>query len=139
MHRAYLGWAPANALSIHLSYIYQQEDGEIIPPEKLTTQKVPAEFNFYIDQNWFCAARVSYVEQEYFDSLTTQNEHFVITDASIGYRFSSRRGFLKFSINNATEEKFNYYDTNIRSLSRDPHIPEYIPERQYNIQLTYRF
>ena len=58
-----------------------------------------------------------------------RDDHFVMTNANLGYRLPRRHGELRFEIRNMFNQQFNYQDLN--QFKSEPRLDNrYPPERQ---------
>ncbi len=109
----------------------------------LDTKRVPLEFNFLDSSGFTAGVKVTAVAQKgeftvYDDTsengiaIRRGSDSFNVFDASLGYRFSRRRGFLNLVFGNLTGAEFKFQDT-------DPGNPHLMPERQYSVNITLSF
>ena len=63
-------------------------------------------------------------------STLSDHDDFWLVDLAIGYRLPKRHGFITVGVANLTDEKFNYFDTDLNN-------PRIQPDRSYFAQVTF--
>jgi hypothetical protein len=134
---AYLYWTAADNLGVRLSYEYEQFERAFLPPEELTTQRLPIGFSYHWPTGMFVQAVGTYVDQEITQLSVSDREDFWNVDATLGYRFPRQLGKAELIMKNLLDEEFRYYDLNFQS--REPLPPQFQPERQIFARLTINF
>ena len=110
-HRGYVYWTPWSELALSAEVVYgriQAQGGAtstmVGVPEKVTTISVPAHARYFWKNGLFAGAGVTYVYQDVhrFDTSTFNegHDHFVVVDATAGYRLPKRFGV--FSLGSRT-------------------------------------
>ena len=140
VHRAYLYWTPSSRLAARTELVYDRyrsvsgmatEFNNL--PEKAVTWSLPVSLSYFDPSGFFAGLGATYVDQEVRRSpMATQasgDDQFVVVDASIGYRFSKRRGVVSLAVKNLFDTEFNYQDDSYREFRDEPATGPYFPDR----------
>jgi outer membrane receptor protein involved in Fe transport len=137
-HHMYLNWLPAKRLAMSLDYEYEQEESQLVPPEQITTHRIPVQLKYFSAGRSVYSLKSTYVRQEIIDTGVSSEDDFVLTDVLYGYRLPSRKGQFQIGIHNVFDEEFNYY---IRStgIIRGAINQPFLPERYVFVKFTYLY
>jgi tetratricopeptide (TPR) repeat protein len=146
-HRAYAYWTPTNRVSLSAEAVYDKfEGGSAINPNvplMVRTLSYPLRVNYFQPNGFFAGAGITYVDQEVDPSAIATSpkgdSDFTVTDISIGYRFPRRMGIASLSIQNLTDEEFEYQDDSFREFQDEPSTGPYIPDRTVMARITLNF
>jgi outer membrane receptor protein involved in Fe transport len=107
------------------------------------TLSYPLRVNYFQPNGFFAGAGITYVDQEVDPSAIATSpkgdSDFTVTDISIGYRFPRRMGIASLSIQNLTDEEFEYQDDSFREFQDEPSTGPYIPDRTVMARITLNF
>jgi hypothetical protein len=137
--RAYLYWTPVSWLAAGAEYQYERikRDPEALNQEQLAEtriHRVPLTLSLFHPLGFTARVSATYVDQEgrFGDSngvVVPGNDHFVVVDASIGYRLPNRWGLITLEAKNLLDERFRFQDT-------DAGNPTIAPGRVILLKLT---
>ena len=140
--RAYMFWTPHKWVALRADYIYErfQYDEKLQTdfPSDIKTHRLPLGVNFFHPSGFSAAFTATYWRQEieklppFFLTDPPQRsgtEKFWTMDASVSYRLPNRHGFVSVGATNLADEKFNYYETDLKN----PHL---IPGRTIFARVT---
>ncbi len=144
--RTYLYWAPWEWVAARLEYRYETFERSIAHPgneavKELETHLVPMGLNFYCSKGGILGLTATYVNQmaELVDadmmtgrSIKDENDHFWVTDLSLGFRLPRRHGLVNLEVRNLFNESFHYQDM-------DDALTEFYPERTVLGKLSFSF
>jgi tetratricopeptide (TPR) repeat protein len=147
-HRGYVYWTPWSELALSAEVVYDRFKAQAggatsqLPnvPEKVTTISVPAHARYFWNNGLFAGAGVTYVYQDVsrFDTSTFNegHDHFVVVDATAGYRLPERFGVFSLGVQNVFDRNFNFQDDSYREFRDEPSTGPYIPDFQIVGRLT---
>lgn len=99
--------------------------------------------SYFGPSGFFTGLGATYVDQEIRRSpMATQasgDDQFVVVDASIGYRFSKRRGVVSLAVKNLFDTEFNYRDDSYREFRDEPSTGPYFPDRTIMARFALNF
>ncbi len=141
LHRSYASWAVNENLSLNAEYLFEDFDIGIVNESLLNdlrTRRLPLSMNLIWPNGLIAKIQTSYIDQEVvkLDGVS-EDDQFWVTDASIAYRLSGRRGIVRLTAKNIFDKQFNYHDVNFSS--GEPLTPLFQPERQLSIDFTVAF
>lgn len=148
LYSVYLLWV-LNNWSLSFNYYderqkYKTDIGFANTPIKLSTKRVPLNFNYNHPKGLTLSVEPSYINQqaefrEEFDKdlVIVAKDNFWILDLSAKYWFWQKRGVLAFEVKNAGKKKFQYYAANFQDSSPRPII--YTPERTFLGRISIAF
>jgi tetratricopeptide (TPR) repeat protein len=137
--RLYLFWTPHEWVSLTGEWLWERFDrekefGEFV--KNVTTNSVPLGINFFHPWGLSASLKATYIHQDgrfsgIFDPTTYEDgsDDFWLLDAAVSYRLPKRYGFITVGVSNLTDEKFNYFDTDVLN----PHIQ---PDRFFFTKIT---
>lgn len=137
--RAYLFWTPSNCLGLSAEYHYERFDYDIdsyLGAKEVTTHGFPLGVNFFHPSGLSASLKATYYDQEsVFKRVDTGEfvpgeDDFWVVDAAINYRLPKRYGFITVGASNLFDEKFKYYDTDVRN-------PRIQPLRYFFVRATF--
>ena len=147
-HRVYAYWTPADRWSLSAEAVYDKFEGDddtnnINLPEKVRTLSYPVRVQYFHPSGFFAGAGVTYVDQEVDRekgaSFDDGDSDFTVGDIAIGYRFPRRMGIASLSVQNVTDEDFDYQDDSFREFQDEPSVGPYIPDRAVMARFTLNF
>ena len=137
--RAYLFWTPDEWMSLTAEWLwerFERDKDHAAFVENVTTNSVPLGINFFHPWGLSASLKATYIRQDgrfarQFDATTFEDgsDDFWLLDAAISYRLPKRYGFITVGVSNLTDEKFEYFDTDINN----PHIQ---PDRFFFAKIT---
>jgi tetratricopeptide (TPR) repeat protein len=147
-HRVYAYWTPADRWSLSAEAVYDKFEGDddtknINLPEKVRTLSYPVRLQYFHPSGFFAGAGVTYVDQkvdrEKGASFDDGDSDFTVGDIAVGYRFPRRMGIASLSVQNVTDEDFDYQDDSFREFQDEPSVGPYIPDRAIMGRFTLNF
>jgi hypothetical protein len=145
-HRVYVNWALNSrwVLGIEAVYdLFETDDPSVDPdlPLEVKTKSYPVTLQYFHPSGFFGHLGSTYVDQEYTDQVDSESgdDSFTVTDLSVGYRLPKRRGAFSITVQNVTDEEFNYQDDSYRTFEDEPSSGPYIPDRLVTGRLTLNF
>jgi tetratricopeptide (TPR) repeat protein len=140
--RTYLFWTPHEWFSLSAEFQWERLEREKDLSEyakNVTTYSVPLGINFFHPSGLSATFKATYIDQNGsfsrpFDVTNYEdgNDDFWLLDAAISYRLPKRYGFITVGAANLTDEKFEYFDSDINN----PHI---LPDRFFFGKVTLAF
>jgi tetratricopeptide (TPR) repeat protein len=132
LSRAYLFWTPHPWLALRAEYRYERAKRD----ERLTngvkemdTHRVPLGISFFHPSGLSASVTANYFNQDGkflrfleggFAELQPGSDNFWTVDAAINYRLPKRYGFITIGATNLFDQKFKYFDTDLRNPSIQP-------------------
>jgi tetratricopeptide (TPR) repeat protein len=139
--RAYLYWTVHKWLALGTGYEYEHfkyTENVNLGAQKVNTQSVPLRASFFHPSGLFAALQGTYYNQSGdFQRYSTgmfesADSSFWLVDASIGYRFPKRFGFLTVAVRNLFDKDFKFFEV-------DPNNSRITPGRQVFCKATVAF
>jgi tetratricopeptide (TPR) repeat protein len=127
--RAYLFWTPHDWVALRAEYLYERVKHDPTFTDgftKLTTKRIPLGANFFHPSGLSAFVTGTHYNQDgSFDGFNTGipqsgSDSFWLVDAGISYRLPKRYGMLTVGVTNLTDQKFNYFDTDVKNASIQP-------------------
>jgi len=122
--RAYAFWTPHPWLALSAQYLYEKVESEGLStgqPLVLKTQRAPLGAKFFHPSGFGAGLTATYVDQDaQFIDATTGSSKFWVLDAALSYRLPNRYGFIAVGGTNLTDERFDFYDTDVRNPTLQP-------------------
>jgi len=118
--RNYLFWTPYNWLALSGGYEWERFTRNVRFAQGATraeTHRLPVGFNIFHPSGVSASLTATYVNQHgSFESATTTEfgpgrDSFWNIDTAVNYRLPKRYGLLTFGVNNLTDKKFKYFDS----------------------------
>jgi len=152
-HRAYAYWTPAEHWSLSAEAVYDKFEGDAatftdpvsgsVVLHRARTLSYPLRAQYFHPGGFFAGVGITYVDQEVDRTVTairsTDNSNFTVGDISIGYRLPRRMGIVSLSVQNVTDEEFEYQDDSYREFQDEPSTGPYIPDRSIMARITLNF
>ena len=148
-YRGYGYWTPSERWTLGLEAIFDKFENEsdslvsTSVPEKVTTQTFPASVTYFHPGGFFGGVTVTHIDQRVHreaNSLQAEgDDSFNLTDLSIGYRLTKRRGIASLTVQNVFDKDFKYQDDSYRTFSVEPYVSGYVPETTIMGRLTLSF
>ena len=152
-HRAYAYWTPAEHWSLSAEAVYDKFEGDAatftdpvsgsVVLHRARTLSYPLRAQYFHPGGFFAGVGITYVDQEVDRTVTairsTDNSNFTVGDISIGYRLPRRMGVVSLSVQNVTDEEFEYQDDSYREFQDEPSTGPYIPDRSIMARITLNF
>lgn len=145
LHRAYVGWLPAPALSLGVEH-YVDRQSRDVPPGRtdatfirsLDSRFTPVTATWHAPSGFFVRLRATHVRQEAAFPLaaggsTGGTEAFWLADAQFGYRLAPGRAALTVQVFNLLDRSFRFQNT---ELAGDPRPPLFTPGRSLMLRLS---
>jgi len=131
-------------LGIEAVYDLFETDGPSVDsglPLEVKTISYPVTIQYFHPSGFFGYLGSTYVDQEYEDQVSSASgdDSFTVTDLGLGYRLPKRRGIVSVTVQNVTDEEFNYQDDSYRTFEVEPSAGPYIPDRLVTGRLTLNF
>jgi lipoprotein NlpI len=145
--RAYFYWAPVDWLAARATYRYETFEYSLDFPldsdtKELRTHYLPVGIKLFCPKGAVVGLTFTHIDQKgefvSFDPgspepvVTEDEDHFWVTDLSIGFRLPKRYGLLNLEVRNLFNASFHYRDV-------DDAMVEYFPERTILGKLTFSF
>jgi outer membrane receptor protein involved in Fe transport len=137
--RTYLFYTPHAWVALSAEWIwekFEREKDHADFAKEVTTHSVPLGVNLFHPSGFGAAFKAAYINQDGsfappFDveNFKDGNGDFWLLDAAVSYRLPRRYGFITAGVSNLTDEKFEYFDTDLNN----PHI---LPDRFFFVRLT---
>ncbi|MDG4550527.1 MAG: TonB-dependent receptor [Candidatus Contendobacter sp.] len=153
-YQAYLYWLPNPQWAVSAAWRYEQfklQEGQYLrqlyfaTPVELKTISIPLAIRYFNPSGFFAGLGVTYVNQDIQNldpqSLTvlpTQNEDFVLVDASLGYRLPKRWGIVALEARNLFDQQFYFQDYSFQNVNPGVN-PRFIPERTLYARFVLNF
>lgn len=144
-HTAHLYWLPDDQLAVSLEYTYESVENDrrsTDRPTEVTTQTLRGGLKVTAPNGLIGSVAARYVDHEAeFPAVSTTDsgkDHFMIVDASLGWRLPGRRGLLEVGVNNLFDQDFRYEDPYFGDPS-EPALQPFQPERFVYGRLTLSF
>ena len=125
--RFYLFWTPHPWLALRVEYMYERLESEGLTdqPKHLDTHRVPFGLSFFHPSGLSAFLQATYFNQDgefKLNNGTFQSGHddFWTVDAAINYRLPKRYGFITVGVTNLFDEKFKFFDRDIKNPSIQP-------------------
>ena len=149
-HQLGVYWIPSNNWSFVAEAIYdtyKNEEGQSAisfdDPIKVDTVSLPIGVNYFNPNGFFASVKGTFVDQEVdrpdFTSGADGEDDFFLTDVSVGYRLSKRRGQVSLGVLNLFDEDFSYQDDSYREFSGVAVTGPYFPEQMVMGQVVLNF
>jgi len=152
-HRAYAYWTPADRWGLSAEVVYDRFEGDAVTwtdpsagnvvLHKARTLSYPVRAQYFHPSGFFAGVGITYVDQEVDRTVasagTTDDSDFTVGDVSIGYRLPRRMGIASLSVQNVTDEEFEYQDDSYREFQDEPSTGPYIPDRSLMARITLNF
>jgi len=126
----YLFYAPHPWVALRGEYRYQQINNDVViernVPKNLQTHRVPIGIGLFHPSGWFANATVTWWYQDAnvvrlnTNGLVKGNDSWLLTDMALGYRFPKRYGMFTVGVKNLFDQKFNYFETDVRNVTIQP-------------------
>ena len=153
-YQAYLYWLPNPRWAVSAAWRYEQfklQEGQYLrqlyfsTPIEMKTVSIPLGIQCFDPSGFFSGLGVTYVNQDIQNLdprslivLPTQSEHFILVDASLGYRLPNRWGIIALEARNLFDQKFYFQDYSFQSAV-DAANPRFIPERTLYARFVLNF
>ena len=147
-HRAYAYWTPADRWSLSAEAMYDKFEGDkdtnnINLPLKVRTLSYPVRVQYFHPSGFFAGAGVTYVDQDVDRkagaSFDDGGSNFTVGDVAVGYRFPRRMGIASLSVQNVTDEDFDYQDDSFREFQDEPSVGPYMRDLDRNSRIQLHF
>jgi tetratricopeptide (TPR) repeat protein len=145
-HRIYVSWSPDSHWVLGVEAVYDRfktDDPSVDTalPLEVKTKSYPVTLRYFHPSGFFGYLGSTYVDQEYTDQVDSESgdDSFTVTDLSVGYRLPKRRGVVSITVQNVTDEEFNYQDDSYRTFEDEPSSGPYLPDRLVMGRLTLNF
>ncbi len=141
LFRVYLYQTLHPWLALNGGYQYERFDRDRDFPagiEHVTTHRFSFGIAFYHPSGFRSQVKATFIDQkgrflpQSSATITPGEDHFLLVDASMGYRLRERSGFISFEVKNLFNKFFKFYDT-------DPVNPLMQPDRLFLLRLTLAF
>jgi tetratricopeptide (TPR) repeat protein len=124
--RTYLFWTPHPWLALSAQYIFERFQNEAVvnQPFELNTHRVPLGTNFFHPSGLSTSLTATYWNQDgefqrvakgVFGMRQSGSDSFWTVDVGINYRLPNRYGFLTVGATNLFDEKFKFFNTDIKN------------------------
>lgn len=137
--RAYLFWTPHAWLALRAEYLFErfESDGLTDLPKKLDTHRIPLGISFFHPSGFAASLTATHFNQDgefvrIGSAVESGSDDFWTVDAAASYRLPKRRGFLTVGATNLFDEKFSFFDSDLRN-------PIIQPTRRVYARLTLAF
>jgi tetratricopeptide (TPR) repeat protein len=137
--RTYLFYTPHDWVALSAEWIwekFEREKDHADFAKEVTTHSVPLGVNLFHPSGFGAAFKAAYIHQDGsfappldVENFKDGNGDFWLLDAAVSYRLPRRYGFITAGVSNLTDEKFEYFDTDLNN----PHI---LPDRFFFVRLT---
>ncbi|MFO7707143.1 MAG: FecR domain-containing protein [Desulfobacterales bacterium] len=137
--RSYLFYTPLDWVALSAEWVwekFEREKDHADYAKEVTTHSIPLGVTLFHASGLGASFKATYVNQEGsfappFDveNFKDGSEDFWLLDAAVSYRLPKRYGFITVGVSNLTDEKFEYFDTDLNN----PHI---LPDRFFFLRLS---
>jgi tetratricopeptide (TPR) repeat protein len=120
IHEAYLNWVLTNHFSLTGRYMFEDFEREYVDgqenldrPAALQTQTLAFQLNYHHPSGIFGSFGSDYVSQEISNvqsttGVSTEDDSFSISNATIGMRLPKRRGIVELKVHNLFDQDITY-------------------------------
>ena len=144
LYRAYLYWTPEPFLSMRsearLEDFSRAKDPTSLEPHQIQTLSIPTSINYFNSRGMVAKLTGTYVRQELERQNASNNagtDNFFLLDATLGYRFPNRMGFLSLEGRNLLNE--NFFFRNVNFYQSEAISPRFTPTRTFFARVTLNF
>jgi len=151
--RAYAYWTPADRWGFSAEVAYDKWEGDAttwadpltgpVVLHRARTLSYPVRAEYFHPSGFFAGVGITYVDQKVDRTQasvdTSDDSDFTVGDISIGYRFPRRMGIASLSVQNVTDQDFDYQDDSYREFQDEPSTGPYIPDRSIMARVTLNF
>ncbi len=128
--RAYLFWTPGRWVALRAEYLFEHDERDVLVADgatKVDTHRVPLGVNVFHPSGLGASASATFVRQKgdfggFSASVPVRpgSDTFWLVDVALRYRLPGRHGFASVGATNLLDERFSFFDTDVRNVSIQP-------------------
>lgn len=126
--RGYIFWAPLDYMSFNIEYQWEKLDrnGAFVNGARLAeTHRLPLGVDFFHPSGFGASIKTTYISQKGNFLRSTgvfedARDNFWVVDAALNYRLPKRFGLISIGATNLFNEKFNYYEADLKNPRLTP-------------------